>query len=276
MNVSIHKLLDLDFYSEGPAVDAAGNFFFTTLAGRQVIRWQSGQGSTVWANCTCPNGQVIAKNGEHWICESTRGQITAYHADGSFKGVVVSQKCDGIAFSTPNDLLLDSKGNLFFTDSVRYDGKVFFVGAGGEEKLIADGIDYANGLALNAAEDRLFVAESYGNRILVFDLAKPGQAELIKAIPLPAHQSGDPGKNLPDGLAVDSEGRIWVAHYGMQAIHILSPEGLVVDTFDTGLPLTSNLTFVTEGPDRKELLITGGYGEPGPGAVLLATVQWKG
>ncbi len=66
---------------------------------------------------------------------------------------------------------------------------------------------------------------------------------------------------------------VWVAHYGMQAIQVLSPEGALLASFDTALPLTSNLCFVSDQLHRKSVLITGGYAEPGPGAVLMMTVD---
>ncbi len=270
----IVKLADTEFYTEGPVVDHRGNFFFTTLTGGQIITLRSKTPGSVWAEGNCPNGQVIMSNGEHWVCESRTGRISAYHPDGSFRATVIDGVCAGTPFTTPNDLVTDSKGNLYFTDSVRETGKVFFSGADGRQQLIDGHIDYANGLALSNSEDILYVAESYGNRILAFHFKTlpDGGTERRTLIDLPLHPSGDPLKNLPDGLAVDKDGRIWVAHYGMQAIQVVSPEGFLLHTIDTGLPLTSNLAFIKDTPGKKELLVTGGYGEPGPGAVLLITV----
>ena len=81
---------------------------------------------------------------------------------------------------------------------------------------------------------------------------------------LPEHPSGNEQDNLPDGLALDSEGNLWVAHYGMHAIRKISPEGKLLSSINTTLPFTSNVIFV----DENDLMITGGYGEPGPGALF--------
>ncbi|KAA0988814.1 SMP-30/gluconolactonase/LRE family protein [Dyadobacter aurulentus] len=269
----VQKLADLAFYSEGPAVGSADEWFVTTLSGRQILRVFRDGKTAVWAPGDCPNGQVILSSGEHLVCESRSGRIATYRADGSFAGYIINGTCGGIPVQTPNDLLVDSSGNLYFTDSIRSDGKVFFRGSDGIEKCVADGIDYANGIALNRGETRLYVAESYANRIRVYDLAAPGEPEPgYSCIGLPAHSSLDPACNLPDGLAVDREGRLWVAHYGMQAIQIISAESTWLFSIDTELPLTSNLAFITDTPSRKQLLVTGGYGEPGPGAVMQITV----
>lgn len=270
----VEKLLDLPYYTEGPAVDPDGNLFFTTLSGKKIMMLQPGV-LRIWALGTCPNGQVILPNGEHWFCESSSGKITAYQPDGSLKKTIVENFCAGIEFTTPNDLIVDSRGNLFFTDSIRAHGKVLFKGVDGTEKLIADEIDYANGLCLNASENKLFVAESYGNRIIVLTLDENYQVRDRKTfVQLPQHPSGDPIKNLPDGLAIDREDRVWVAHYGMAAVHVISTAGEILYTIDTELPLTSNLTFIEDHADQKVLLVTGGYGEPGPGAVLKLTVNF--
>lgn len=269
----IKKLAELDFYTEGPAVGTDGAFYFTTLSGRTVFRIGTDGKTEPWAEGACPNGQAIRADGTHWFCESRDGRISSHHSDGRFEKVVLDGVCAGVGFSTPNDLIFDSAGNLYFTDSIRENGKVFFLGADGTEKVIADGIDYANGLALSPSETTLYVSESYGNRVLAVDLSANSQPRRTVLADLPKHPSNDPVGNLPDGLGTDNEGRIWVAHYGMQAVHVISPEGKLVDSFDTGLPLTSNLAFVSDTQRLKQLLITGGFGEPGPGAVVLATIS---
>lgn len=275
MDYSVEKLLDLPFYTEGPAMDDAGNFYFSTLTGGFVGKIdQRGQYSE-WAKGTCPNGQLILKDGTHLFCDSRGACINQYSESGLFYASLIQNTCAGIPFSSPNDLIMDSNQNLYFTESVRQNGKVFFRSAAGQERVVATGIDYANGLAFSPDERYLYVAESYQNRILIIELARPGigkdQPEVFAD--LPVHQSGNPICNLPDGLATDRNGRIWVAHYGMQAIQVLALTGELLFTIDTKLPLTSNLCFVADDSSAQKLLVTGGYGEPGSGAVLLITVH---
>jgi gluconolactonase len=276
MKYQVQKLADLVFYSEGPAVKSAVEWFVTTLSGEQILRvWPEGK-TSVWARGDCPNGQIIVGNGEHWLCESRSGRIATYDANGTFSHYVIDRSCGGIPVHTPNDLLVDSLGNVYFTDSIRANGKVFFRSSDGHEKCLANSIDYANGIALSPDETQLYVAESYANRVRVYELAAPGEpAVAYTCIDLPAHATGDPACNLPDGLATDREGRLWVAHYGMQAIQLIAPEGTWLFSIDTELPLTSNLAFISDDPFRKRLLVTGGYGEPGPGAVMLITVLFE-
>lgn len=276
MDYQVQKLTGLDYYSEGPVQGLANDWYVTTLSGGKVLRIGQDGKTSVWTEGDCPNGQVILDNGEHWLCESGTGQIVAYEADGNFSRLIVDGICGGVKVQTPNDLLVDGAGNLYFTDSLRTEGKVFFCGADGSEACIVEGIDYANGIALNADETRLYVAESYANRVRVYELALPGQLKAgYTCIDLPAHPSSDSTRNLPDGLAVDLDGRLWVAHYGMQALQVIAADGTWLFSVDTTLPLTSNVAFLSDTPLQKQLLVTGGYAEPGPGAVMLISVFLK-
>lgn len=274
MRSTAEKILDLPHYTEGPAVDGAGNRYVTTLTGGKILRLDPSGGCAVWARADCPNGQVILPDGAHWVCDTRRVAIARFNPDGSPAGEVLRGRCAGVVVHCPNDLLVDSDQNLYFTDSVRERGKVFFVGADGRERVVATGIDYANGLALSPDETRLYVAESHRNRILMLDLNEPGHCRKPPDVfaPLPVHPSGNPLGNLPDGLAIDHRGRLWVAHYGLGAVQVLSEGGEVLASLETHLPLTSNLCFLEDAPPRQTLLVTGGYGEPGPGGVVLLTV----
>ncbi|GHB74037.1 SMP-30/gluconolactonase/LRE family protein [Persicitalea jodogahamensis] len=274
MNYSIEKLLDLPFYTEGPAIDREGNLFFTTLTGGKIYQKNQEGISSAWAEAACPNGQVVLPNGEHWICDSQNASVVRLSCTGQFVGNVIEGSCAGVSVRVPNDLVVDSEQNLYFTDSVRHHGKVCYLGNDGKEYIVAEGLDYPNGLVLGKDERCLYVAESYQNRIVKMALTEPGvmagKPEVFADLPI--HASNTAIGNLPDGLALDHKGNVWVAHYGMQAVQVLSAGGELLFTVDTQLPLTSNVCFMEDEPERQKLIITGGYGEPGPGAVLLLTV----
>lgn len=261
------RLASLDFYTEGPAVDANGHIYFTTLSGGGIMRLGPDGGLSEWARVDCPNGQIILPDGDHLVCDSLGGRVLRLSPDGRIVTEASYAEPHAGHALVPNDLLMDPQGYLYFTDSVRHVGCVCCVGPDGRQWTVADGLDYPNGIALSRDGHWLYVAESYRNRILRFRLRSPGVVEGGCQVfaDLPRNPGGDPLGNLPDGIAFNAAGLLAVAHYGMQRVQLLSPEGILIGSYDSGMTCTSNVYFT----DGRTLVVTGGYGEPGPGAVFL-------
>lgn len=252
-------------YTEGPVVDAEGNVYFTTLTGGKIMKLDPAGIASVWAETSCPNGQRILSSGDHLVCDSQQGKVIRYDPSGNKISDVASGTCDGVLIRTPNDLVVDEENGFYFTDSVRTDGAVYFVGDNGSQRRVAHNLDYPNGICLSKDKTKLFVAESYRNRILVVEMKEPGvPRDLFEVFcQLPANPEDPLTGNLPDGILFDKHGRLWVAHYGMGAVHLISGKGDLMATYATGIPRTSNLCFI----DDTHLVVTGGSGEPGPGNV---------
>jgi gluconolactonase len=268
----IEPVLNLAFYTEGPGLDAFGNLFFTTLRGGAIMKMDPEGKVSRWAQMSCPNGQKILPNGHHLVCETGLKAVVELDSAGHLIRQSTWKICAGRAFSSPNDLIVDEQGGFYFTDSVRHRGQVFYVGASGQEKRVLSQLDYPNGIALSKDGQQLFVAESYTNRILVVELAEAGIAPKEPEVfidlplnPLPLDPERMPfTANLPDGIAFDDLGRLWVAHYGMGALQVVDQGGKHLATVPTGIPATSNLCF---RPDFNSIYVSGGSGEPGPGMI---------
>ena len=267
-NIRLEKIVSLPFYTEGPAMDSKGNIYCTTLAGGTILKIDNENKISEWAYSNCPNGQTILPNDDHLVCDGKLAAVRRFDSNGRFLENEIEKYCNNTEVYCPNDLIADNDGNIYFTDSVRSEGKVCFVGADDQQAILVRNLDYPNGLVISSDQKTLYVAESYKNRILKIDLESPGNAKdnIDIFAELPEHISGKKEDNLPDGLALDHDGNIWVAHYGMQSIHKLSPEGELLYSIDTGMPFTSNLFFL----NPEIIIVTGGYGEPGPGGLFKA------
>ncbi|HUZ58843.1 MAG TPA: SMP-30/gluconolactonase/LRE family protein [Hanamia sp.] len=261
----VEKIASLPFYTEGPATDIEGNIYCTTLSGGTILKIDSENNITEWAHSGCPNGQIILQGGDHLVCDVKLAAVTRFGNDGRFLKNEIQKYCSDKEFSCPNDLVTDNIGNLYFTDSVRRKGKICYVGIDGLQSILLEELDYPNGIILSHNQKILYVAESYQNRILKIELERPGKTSKVHVFAeLPVHSSGKKENNLPDGLALDHNGNIWVAHYGMQSVHQLSQGGQLLVSIDVRMPLISNLCFV----DHQTIVVTGGYGEPGPGGLF--------
>lgn len=251
-----------DFYTEGPVVDSNGVIYVTNLLGKEILKYDGANGFSVWATCASPNGQFISSNQEHFVCNSLSSSIERFDQQGNHIETYFRGKIDGHIVECPNDLWIGDQG-IYFTDSIRYSGAVVFIDKSRKAKLIADRLDYPNGIVFDEKRNCLYVAESYKNRIIKINLNHPDHP-VSTLVNLPSHPSGDESKNLPDGLFLEENEKLWIAHYGMRQYHCYHIDKQSLDSFDSQITLCSNI-FVTADC----IVLTGGEGEPGPGRVRI-------
>lgn len=262
IGAQVEVLVKLPWYTEGPVQDKNGNIFFTTMKGGLILCIDNRGKISEWGKAACPNGQLIMPDGHHVVCDSQEHAVSLFDKNGKFKQFLVKDTCAGEKVNSPNDIVIDKQGGIYFTDSVRHNGNVFYVDSKGNQKLVASNLDFPNGITISADQQKLIVAESYRNRLIAIDI-KSGNYEKYVFCNLPEHSEKNIIKNLPDGIKTDESGNIWVAHYGMSSLQVISPRGEFIKSVPVEFPLTSNLWLGEE-----MIIITGGYGEPGPGGLL--------
>ncbi|WCB94858.1 Virginiamycin B lyase [Baekduia alba] len=209
-----------------------------------------------------PECVVVGPDGALW-CGGERGQIYRIERDGSAMAEVATTGgfCLGMAFGPdgmlyvcdlahaavmrvdtatgtvetfttgtperririPNYPVFDAQGRLYVSDSHAPDEPgpgIYRFGLDGEGELwFSEPLTFANGMALAPGGDALYVAETFAKR--------------VSRIPIDAH--GRPGPRdtvavvdaLPDGLALDADGRIYVACYEPSEILRIDPGGAV-------------------------------------------------
>lgn len=263
-------------YTEGVVVDHDGNLYISH--GKVVTKITPEGKDSTWAEPGQPNGHKILADGTHLICDA--GHRAVLHLDADGKPLEhASKESDGKPLLGPNDLTLDPKGGFYFTDPGESSdknpiGQVCYVSPEGKTSTVAKGLAYPNGIVLRPGGKELLVGESKQNRILAYPVEAPGKLGPQRVLAdLPAKGEGQID-NQPDGIALDKEGNLYVAHYGMRQVQVVSPEGKIVRRYPGGNLTTSNVAFA--GPDNSILYATGG--EPGglfklefgiPGLVIL-------
>jgi gluconolactonase len=252
-------------YTEGVVVDQAGNLYFSH---EKIVTKVAPDGTTTtWAETGAPNGHKVLADGTHLICDAKRHALLHLDADGKELNPAATES-DGRPLRGPNDLALDpSSGGVYFTDPATSnesnpDGTIHYLDAQGICHTIARDLAYPNGIVIRPGGTELLVAESKHNRILAFPIRAPGKLGPLRVlIDLPAKSSGQID-NQPDGIALDSEGNLFVAHYGMRQVQVVSPEGKLLRRYPGGNLTTSNVAFA--GPTMDLLYVTGGQ----PGALF--------
>ncbi len=101
--------------TEGPAWDGSG-LFFTAINQNRILRYDPTAKTlrTVYTDTGGANGLLFSPDGRLFACAGKSGAMTCYDTDGT-KTVLASQ-FEGKRLNAPNDLALDSKGRIWFTD----------------------------------------------------------------------------------------------------------------------------------------------------------------
>ena len=274
------KLLEVDHYCEGVVFDAQGRGYLSE--GELIHQFTVDGKSSVWAKTGAPNGHKILANGEHLVCDASQHAVLRLSAEGKLLEPA-SKECQGKALRGPNDLTLDAAhGGFYFSDPGgsginHLIGTVHYVDAQGVTHLIDDGLAFPNGIVLSADGKRLYLAESQKNRVLVYDVRMPGRTgerRVFAELPAKDMAAGQVD-NQPDGMCLDAEGNLYVAHYGMRQVQVLNPEGKLIARYPGGNLTTSNVAF--GGPQRDQLFITGGLDvEKGRGGLFRLDLGVKG
>ncbi len=254
---------------EGPSFDRSGNLYFVDNAYGRIFRADpQGRVEVVVEYDGEPNGLRIHKDGRVFVADYKHGIVQLDPERGTISPIM--SRYNTGHFIGVNDLIFNKQGDLYFTDQGQTDlndptGRVFCLKAGGELRCIANNLPSPNGLVFNANEDVLFVAVTRANAIWRLPLTPSGAVSRMGVF---VHLSGGVG---PDGIAMDENGGLVVAHPGLGAVWIFSPAGeplyRVRSCRDDH---TANVAF--GGPDRKTLYIT----ESGTGSILMARVPTAG
>lgn len=266
-------------YCEGVVFDHAGNGYVSW--GKSITKFSLDGKNSVWAETEAPNGHKILADGTHLVCDAKVNAVMRLSAYGKVLEPA-AKAFEGKPLLGPNDLTLDTaNGGFYFSDpgnSGRDNliGNAHYVDKAGKVHLIDKGLAYPNGIVLTPDGKKLYLAESQLNRVLVYEVTAPGKVGERKVFAdLPKHESGDYMRAQPDGMCLDAAGNLYVAHYGMKKVEVLSPTGKLIRQYDGGNTTTSNVAF--GGPKHDQLFITGGIGkEAGEGGLFRIDLGVKG
>lgn len=251
------KIAEVPGYCEGIVFDRAGDGYVSDTRHGTIYKITRDGRTVKWATTTAPNGHKILADGTHLVCD--RGAVRRFDATGK-KLADASTECDGQPLRAPNDLTIDPAGGFYFTDpggsgAQNPIGTVHYVDPQGKTHKVAEGLAFPNGIVLRPDGKTLLVGESERNRILAYPVLAPGKlGPRAVFATLPAKQ-GEQIENAPDGIALDEAGNLFVAHYGMRTVQVLSPEGTLLRSYPGGNLTTSNVAFT--GPNMDQLYITG-------------------
>lgn len=255
-------------FPEGPVLDRAGNLHVVDIQLGCLFRIEDGKEPVVAAEVGGgPNGATLAPDGSIWVANSggydqpireiASGQKPANRlGNGSIQRVdpgsgeveVIADNLEGEDIGEANDLVFDSHGNLYFTNSRK--GNVCFIGADREVRRIAEGMVFSNGLALIEEERALLVSETMTGVIYRFPIEEPGVLGArvghalmpISPAPWPAMRDG------ADGLKVGADDVLLAAGVHGGEVVIFDRRGTILETVSFSGGWITNLCFSPDDP----------------------------
>ncbi len=255
-------------FTEGATWHPAGRHVtFTDIPNSRIHRWVAATGETVVlrdpSNMT--NGMTYDREGRLLMCEHAASRVSRLEADGTI--AVLADRWQGSELNSPNDIVVDDSGAIWFTDPLygreaetgvtREPGLPFRalwrIAPDGALGLIADDFDAPNGLCFSPDRTRLYVNDSKRKHIRVFEVDGNGGASGGAVFAETLDPDGSLGRGSPDGMKVDAAGNVWCA--GPGGIHVFDPEGVLL-----GVVLTPQFpaNFCFGGDDLRTLFICAG------------------
>lgn len=259
----------VDCFLEGPSFDRAGNLFFVDIPFGRIFRLSpKGECDLVCQYDGWPNGLKIHKDGRIFVADYKNGLVLIDAKSGRAETLLGSRNSEG--FKGLNDLVFAANGDCYFTDQGQtgmHDptGRVYRLAANGRLDCLLTTVPSPNGIVLNVAENRVFVAVTRQNAVWRVPLMPDGSVTKVGTY---LQLSG--GHAGPDGMALDAEDGLYVCHLGL-GIWRFDSHGMPTHLIEscTGQHMT-NLAF--GGPDNKSLFIT----ESDTGTILRAEMPFAG
>jgi len=240
-------------FTEGPAVDKKGNIYFTDQPNDKIWKYDiNGKLSMFMDKTGRSNGLYFDKNGNIISCADNKDELWRISPDK--KVTVLLSNYDGHRLNGPNDLWIDAKGGIYFTDPYYQreywdrkqpdiDGqKVYYLAKGKKEAVIVDDqLKQPNGIVGTPDGKTLYVADIGDWKMYKYHInedASLSDRELL-------FPQGS------DGMTLDNKGNIYVTGKG---ITIYNKDGVKIGHIPVPGDWTANVCF--GGRDRKTLFIT--------------------
>src|SRR5687768_190437 len=244
-DAKIEKLVEGFEWAEGPVWVKDGNggyLLFSDVPHNVVHRWAEGKGVSEFLKPSGytgkepyekaegslgepgSNGLTIGPDGLLVLCQHGDRRVARLGKDGQFE--TLADKFEGKRFNSPNDLVYDKAGNLYFTDppyglkdtfknpkrELDFTG-VYRLGTDGKVTLLTKEMSAPNGIALSPDEKTLYVANSDPAKAIwmAFELKDGGAsvgAGRVLFDSTPIVKAGGK-KGLPDGLKVAIDGTLF-------------------------------------------------------------------
>jgi gluconolactonase len=243
-------------FVEGPVGTADGGLFFSEIRANKTYRLSpQGAISVIRENTKSTNGLALDKDGNLLGAEGEGGRISKRDANGNV--TTLTGGYQGKPFLSPNDLIVNSKGGVYFTDPGPrpvVPGRptfVFYLPAGAKDPILVEsGIARPNGILLSNDEKTLIVDDTIGPDVFAFDIQPDGTLK-NKRVFAHLHDTVTGQESGADGSCIDKDDRAYITT--ASGVQVFDKSGSYLGTIKAARQ-AANCAFA--GPDKKTLYLT--------------------
>lgn len=241
-------------FTEGPAVDKVGNVFFTDQPNDRIIKWAVADGSvSVYMQPSGrANGLYFDRQGNLLACADEKFQL--WRIDPQKNVTVLVDGFEGKDLNGPNDLWVDLKGGIYFTDPFYKrdywertekeikNERVYYLTPSMEKiKIVANDFERPNGIVGSPDGETLYVSDIGAKKTYSYTISEDGYLTNKQLFV-------DMGS---DGMTLDNKGNVYLTGKG---VTVFNSGGEQIQHIPVDQNWTANVTF--GGKDQKTLFIT--------------------
>jgi gluconolactonase len=215
-----------DCFIEGPSFDADGNLYIVDIPFGRIFRISPDRKWTLVVEYEgWPNGLKIDARGRILVADYMHGIMECDARAGKMLPILTARNSE--SFKGCNDLHIAKNGDIYFTDQGQtglHDptGRVYRLRTNGELNCLIDTGISPNGLVLDPSESVLFVAMTRDNAVWRAPFMKDGSVSKVGRFCSMFGPSG------PDGMTMDSAGRLFVGHASLGHVFVFAANGELI------------------------------------------------
>lgn len=246
---SLELVADGFKFTEGPAADRYGDVYFTDQPNNKILKWDHERDTVVvyMDDAGRSNGLFVGHDDILYACADENFQLWKIESPEQIK--VLADGFDSTNFNGPNDLWIDDKGGIYFTDPYYQrpywereapemdSARVYYLTPDYKSlRVVAEGFDHPNGIIGSIEDKILYVADNSASKTYVYDILENGDLANRRLFV----EMGS------DGMTLDNQGNVYLTGDG---VHIYDKNSNLLHHIEIDKGWTSNVTFAGENFD---------------------------
>lgn len=246
---SLELVADGFKFTEGPAADRYGDVYFTDQPNNKILKWDHERDTVVvyMDDAGRSNGLFVGHDDILYACADENFQLWKIESPEQIK--VLADGFDSTNFNGPNDLWIDDKGGIYFTDPYYQrpywereapemdSARVYYLTPDYKSlRVVAEGFDHPNGIIGSIEDKTLYVADNSASKTYVYDILENGDLANRRLFV----EMGS------DGMTLDNQGNVYLTGDG---VHIYDKNSNLLHHIEIDKGWTSNVTFAGENFD---------------------------